>query len=615
MPRDLVKHFLSAVDTDAVMSAVAGVSTFDRYQGSTGIEQAATYIAELAEATGLAEVTIDRYPADGNAQWWSFSAPTSWTPLIARFSLPGDRDSAVDVDHARHPFAIATHSAATSADDAPRALRTLGSPRGELAGAIIALDAFEFARGDVLGELESAGAAGFVTDGPARRVAEGHRGRIELPAGTRLFGFSLEPDEFDRVRAAADRQESARAIVTLGGTATMPVVTAALPGDEATAEMWLMAHLCHPRPGANDNASGVGAVLGVADALVRARKNGEIPRSARGTRFVWGPEFVGTAAMIHRGLTTRFGTGLPSTVLNLDMVGEDQSVCGSPFVVERPPDHLPSPLTPITEYVVAEVFAQTAHRGERWEPSPFLGFSDHALFADPAVGRAAVQFCHPGDRFNHSAGDALDKVSPREMLRSTAAAATITHLLTRTVELGSADTIALVERWCSNEAAAARRTARRHEGTDAGAWSAGLLEHVGRRNSAIGEALRAPLDLASSPAGSEKNEGGTWERHWQGPLNIRAMLGDATPASRRRVTELVAADKRNLALLLNLGIRVDGRHTEQAIFAEVSYNWGEPLNAQDARLLFDVLLESGWISPPTTTAGAGSGTTSRGDFA
>src|SRR5205814_7697063 len=100
---------------------------------------------------------------------------------------------------------------------------------------------------------------------------------------------------------------------------------------------------------------------------------------------------------------------------------------------------------------VEQVFAQTSAHAGSWRPGPFLGYSDHALFAsftDPELRSPAVQLWHPGDPFNHSAADTLDKVSPIEMRRAIAAGAT----LAEAVANDARDELAqVVQHWCERE--------------------------------------------------------------------------------------------------------------------------------------------------------------------
>ncbi|GAA3028133.1 M28 family peptidase [Actinokineospora globicatena] len=573
----LVRTLLATADIDDMLSALAEVAAFDRFQASAGIQSAADVVAARAVAAGLTQVEVRQYPADGGAQWWTFDAPTSWTPTAGRMSVPG----AVEVDHERHPFALATHSAAASVRGAP-----LVGTGAVTRGAVVLLPAAEFATGHSIGVLERGGAIGFLTDGAAK--AGGERGRIELPAGSGLFGFSLTPVEF----AAAGRHNLVDVEVRLGPVARMPVVTGLLPGS-GSGEVWLMGHLCHPRPGANDNASGVAALLGAARALAAGRGAGRLPVSERGVRFIWGPEFTGTAAALHGVLTADGRPGLPVAVVNLDMVGEDQASCASPFVVEHPPRALASPMAALAEVVVAEAFAQTAADPGTWLPARFAGFSDHALFADPFIGTPAVQFCHPADRFNHSAGDSLDKVSAVEMLRSTAAAAALAHLV---ADRGAGvDLASVVSRWCDEDARLVGAAAHHHRHVEGGGWSDRLVGHAQRHHAAV----RARVATGRAPRVERGGRSGGLVRTWDGPLNVRAMLAAAPAAARDAVARLVAEDKATLSLALTLGITMDGGLSRARLVDEISFDRLRPVDPEVARVLLDAYVDSGWARTQT----------------
>ena len=112
----LTAHFLRAVDPAEMVTHVERVSERDRYQASRGIEEAAALVAEAAQAAGLEDVALDRFPADGRTHWWSFRAPRSWTPIRARLEVGGSDPRAVVIDHGRQLFSVATHSAGTPPD-------------------------------------------------------------------------------------------------------------------------------------------------------------------------------------------------------------------------------------------------------------------------------------------------------------------------------------------------------------------------------------------------------------------------------------------------------------------------------------------------------------------
>ena len=108
--------------------------------------------------------------------------------------------------------------------------------------------------------------------------------------------------------------------------------TALIPG-QTDEEVVVISHLCHPAPCANDNASGVGATLEMARALHTLIVHGKLPRPRRSIRFLWVAEISGTYAYLasHEDAIGRMVAGI-----NLDMVGENQDLCGSSLLMERP---------------------------------------------------------------------------------------------------------------------------------------------------------------------------------------------------------------------------------------------------------------------------------------
>jgi Peptidase family M28 len=599
---EIVDQFLGTVPIEDVMTHLARVAALDRYQASRGIALAAEIVASAARAIGLTDVAVEHFPADGAVRWWSFRAPESWTPTVARLKLRGDDRPMIEIDHAVHPFSVATYSAPTRPGGVvARLVDVRGSPRGhDLAGAIAVVGKPELAGAEVMAELLAGGAIGFLSDAPSRGVAPDleYPGRIELPPGSPIFAFSLTPSQMAGARAAAAAGAGAFVEIDVDRSEAMPIVTGVLPGDDSGGEVWLTAHLCHPRPGANDNASGVAALLGIAAAHVASRRAASRWRTRRAIRFFWGPEFVGVAAFLHRRMALG-EAGLPSAVINLDMVGEDQAQCGCPFVIERSPNLHPTLINPIAERVMEEVFARTSAFGGAWRSVPFAGFSDHALFADPRIGRAAVQLCHVPDRFNHSAADTLDKVSALEMMRATGAGASLAWLLGQDGALLLPWLQPVVRSWCAAELRAAQRVAAAHRRVGGGAWSRGLLHHVRRKNAELQATLnRGPTDrVERSDAVSHAvtSRQAVVEGLWEGPFNTRAMLADLPRPTSIAVADAIRADKLNLALLFNFAIRADGRRTPNEIVSETSFEFQRPIDDGLAERLFGALVESGWV--------------------
>lgn len=547
-----------ALDPDEMLSQVATIAQYDRYQASHGLSAAAAQVAEFADRAGLRQVSTTTYPADGELHWWTWRAPVSWTPERAELTVRDGSGSVVAaVSHASSPFTIATYSAPIGPATLPIVRLDSGQPIPR--GALVYVPAARWQHGAAIAELAEAGAAGFVTAAPAVELAGRHHpGRIELPPRSAVFGFSVVPEI-----AAMIEQSGVRAEVTVAlasDTAPMTVTSAALPGSAPELpEVWLVAHLCHPRPGGNDNASGVAALLGIAATLAKSIRSGLLPPATRTIRFLWGPEFLGPVAALSDQLAA--GRPAPTAVVDLDVVGVDQSRFDVPFVVELP-FRTADPLGTLAIRAVRSAFRRTADQPGRWRTEPFTGFSDHAIFADPRLGSTAVQLCHVGDPANHSAADRVELVSAVELRRAALAGATIARTV---AEQSSAD----------------RPDIAQQSSTDPL------------------DIARTPVDIARTPAGERScthpaDECAALRRAWDGPLNVREMVARVPAETGRALRQLLGRDKRLLSVLLNLGLSADSPHCHAAVLERLSSEQSLSLEAPERELLIAAFTGSGW---------------------
>lgn len=313
----------------------------------------------------------------------------------------------------------------------------------------------------------------------------------------------------------------------------------------------------------------------------------------RTIRFLWGPEFAGTAAALHQ-MRARVDDFRPAAVLNLDMVGEDQDQCGGPFLVERGPDCTPSLLAPVAEHITAKVFSHTQARPGSWQPALFLGLSDHAVLADPQIGCPVVAFAHAPDRFNHSAGDSLDKVSDAEMHRSTSIATALAKVAADGMLLPHDELEGIVRRWCRREEAAVRTAAEKQRRSGKDDWADKLIDHQARKAAEMLSLARDPSGVSTVSAEPEATK--TLLRCWAGPLNARALLGAMPASSRRAITRMLRAERSNYALLLESAFRAHGARSWDDVILDTSLSRREPISEEVAQILIDGLLGSGWLS-------------------
>jgi Peptidase family M28 len=654
---DLVTAVHEHLDMRAAMADVAAVSEHDRYQASAGIAAAAQYVAERAQAAGLTDVRVLSFPADGAQRWWTYQAPLPWTPLRAALSL----GPATVVRYPEQPYALAAYSAATRpGGQLARPLRWSAVRAGaDPAGALVVVD--EPAALPAVAARLGSGAIAVAMDPLGARAGRlpGQVGRLELLPGSPLAAFSLTADQLRELTAAADAGTDVHVLVELDPASHgVPVVTGTLPGDgDGDGELLMTAHLCHPRPGANDNASGVAALLAAArmladPALAAGANGGRAAGGRRSVRFLWGPEFVGLAAYLH-DVVGRGAAAAPLLAVNVDMAGQDVQRCGGPLVIERGPDDLPSFLPALAERCAALLPpAARSYSGAvpcdrwTWRSTPFAGGSDHALLADEPARCPAITLGHWPDLTNHSSADTLDTVDPAELRRSAAiAGATVAAVRgCQTVPMAADITDATVA-WAAELVLGVLPGRRQAGGTvpaapgdavfdpQSGEGVLRWLDHRGgvgaaavralRLTGAGDEQVRDAADWVGSVATAVRarltgdatadrrqpaTRGPALARNWPGPANLRALAAAASPADRNWLDQQLAADRggnyaRALALMRSTNGARD-RH-EASWWAAVSSELAIP--APFAARFFDLLCQAGWAVPAAAASPAAPG--------
>lgn len=117
--------------------------------------------------------------------------------------------------------------------------------------------------------------------------------------------------------------------------------------------------------------------------------------------------------------------------VNLDMVGQNQELCGSVSLIDRPPESAASFVTDLIECIREAQTAEMSTFGGvggyatfRHAAVPFSGGSDHYILSDPSVGVPTPMLIEWPDRFYHTSADTPEKTDPRTLARNGGLAAT-----------------------------------------------------------------------------------------------------------------------------------------------------------------------------------------------
>ena len=435
----LVKDELSG---SVAKSFVAQVSRFHRIQGSTMFHEAAEYVKNELSGLDFQDAVIEQFPADGKTKYWTHTSPIGWEIQSAELQLVEPEEKLLctyeDCPQSLHTFSKATPVKGVTAElvDVGKGTKQKDYEGKNVNGKFVL--ATGRARLVHQQAVYKHGAAGVITDTityemPNVResldIPDAHAYQAIWPTADDLpkvaFGFSLSKRQGNALRALLQAGKTVKLKAKIDAR-LFPfhedVLTATIGGTkEPNKEIFLIAHLCHPKPSANDNASGSGLLLEVARTIKTLIRKGKIPPPARTIRFIWVPETLGTVAYLsrHPELSSRLVAGI-----NLDMVGQNQELCKSTLNLDRTPDSLPSYLNDYVYSLMEETTKEFDNRTPlglastfRYRSQAFSGGSDHAEFTEATTRVPCVMLLQWPDLFYHTSMDTIDKVSEDSLKR------------------------------------------------------------------------------------------------------------------------------------------------------------------------------------------------------
>lgn len=292
-----------------------------------------------------------------------------------------------------------------------------------------------------VGEL---GAAGIISYAPNQRSAwwkEDDRlvrwGHLSSFPVTSSFGFMISLGEARKLqqRLAAGEEISFHAKVDASHEdGKYRFAHAAIRGADQNVgeqEIILTCHLDHPRPGANDNASGCVAILETARTLSKLISDGILPRPARTIRFLWPAEIEGS--LIY--LSQHEDTSRLKANIHMDMVGgglETKSV----FRISGGPMSLPTFIADVgfeighfindeTERFASGESVQFPLNAPEGGKEPLLALmegldmgSDHDVFREGSWQIPGLYLHDWPDRYIHTNFDTAAMIDPTKLKRA-----------------------------------------------------------------------------------------------------------------------------------------------------------------------------------------------------
>lgn len=412
---------------------VSEIIRLHRIQASPGFHDAIYYVKEVVDQFPGIRTEVEVYPADGKTKTWQWTAPLGWRVANGELHLVSPQQELL-TRFDETPVSVVAHS--QSAD--------IVAPVVYVEDGTFEKD---YRRIDVKGKI-------VLTSGRAKEVQQeavykrGALGTIHYPPLEKRikhpnliqylgiwpnaiekdkvgFAFSVSGQVGTRLRHLIETEPEVLVHAKVDAelfNGEQRVLSAIIEGTEfLREEIVLIAHLCHPRPGANDNASGSALLMELARVITTLINEGKLPAPLRTIRFLWVPEFFGTIAYFHAHpeLAPRM-----ISAINCDMVGADSRIVGGSLNLHRTPDSLPSFVNDLLEYHLSAAAKESqlispdgSNQPFHYEVKKYDWRSDHTIFVDPTFNVPCPMLNHWPDAFYHSNLDTLDKIDTTQLQR------------------------------------------------------------------------------------------------------------------------------------------------------------------------------------------------------
>ncbi len=342
---------LSALKADvrpeSAMARMRRLYSTDRWFTFPKFQETSEYVAAQMKEAGLQRIEIGGAPADGKSRAGFWTMPMAWDVKHATLEIIEPPVAAADrslADYQRVPASLGMWSGPTAPAGITAELVEIHSPKNvnsDLAGKLVM---FSDPRG-IKATLAKAGAIGAVNtftenpglpDGYQWMNGWGDKGWAFTAGDAPLLSFSLSPRKTEFVRGLlAKGRVTVRAVVDsryYGGV--YPWVTGVIPGTSPAEEVLLLGHASEQ--GAQDNATGVSAMIEAMASINRLIASGKLDRPRRSIRLLVMGEMYGSMDYVQKHFERMRNTVaaicLDTPAASYDIAGTEYSFYMNPHV-------------------------------------------------------------------------------------------------------------------------------------------------------------------------------------------------------------------------------------------------------------------------------------------
>lgn len=397
----ILEDYLRLASSAKAWDLLKEITTLSRIQGSSGLIDAVKLLRNHVEDSGFDVKVIE---VDPEVKKGFIETPVSWDLVEAEVEFKQDDKVLARFSSKDHPTLVAAHA-----------------PSGEGCGELT-ICTKDICSGEAV--LAEGSAYDLYLNVDAKLIVQYDENRY--PDAFPYFGLFIRRNEVKngKTHVTIPYRLASRIINTIlrgKGKVTVcwdvktryvdrkiPSLIAWRGSDGGVA---FISHICHPKPGAHDNASGSVANYIALDVLSKAPKEASFS-----SIHIWVPEYTGTVFL------REHLPWIPKAVINLDMVGSKQNITGASVSTIAPPRFIQSEITPLVWFSLQKVYQST-----RINYSPYGIGSDHDVFV--TWGYDAVMVNEWPSKFYHTEMDDVDSIDPSSIVKTSVASLLASYTL------------------------------------------------------------------------------------------------------------------------------------------------------------------------------------------
>ncbi|AFZ70722.1 putative aminopeptidase [Caldisphaera lagunensis DSM 15908] len=414
---NLYNKFINYTNDYRVYRFLSNYTRYNRIQGSAEILDAAKFIEKtlIENSPDILNVEFLKFGGTSVPEW--IGAPTGW---IHRFTWLKIGD--VELNSKQHPTLPVAHSPPSDGKVIGKAVKInkWNDPEEykKAKGKIVVSDGLSYIVYRLAYENGALGVLLYSKNSPPEAVPYKSLFLSREEAAKYTIPAISIPNYL--VNDIEDKEVSMYLDADVKKDPGFPYILAWI-GDKNSKGPILMAHMCHPSPGANDNGSGTVSLMETAIVLSEMIQKGEIKQPDKTIRFIWFPEYTGSSVVFNSWLSS-----LVTEAINLDMVGVYPSERDGPLkIISNSISNISKSSAAI--YYAAKIISNKMGF-DRFLLTPYDGGSDHDVTI--SYGIPSVMLNQWPDYAYHTDLDDMNRISRFMLKLSSSIASLASYTLT-----------------------------------------------------------------------------------------------------------------------------------------------------------------------------------------